>query len=91
LGTTLEIRLKSYPHKDFIYLNFSDNGIGIDLEKYSQKIFGLYQRFHLDRDGKGMGLYIIKSQIEALDGKIKVESEVDKGTTFKILFHNPPA
>lgn len=85
----LKINIKSYPHKDFIYLEFSDNGIGIDLDKFGNKIFGLYQRFHQDRDGKGLGLYLIKSQLEAMDGKIKVESKVGEGTTFKVLFYRP--
>jgi len=62
-----------------------DNGMGIDLEKYGNKIFGLYQRFHDNKDGKGLGLYIIKNQIEALEGKIAVESIVNKGSMFHVF------
>jgi PAS domain S-box-containing protein len=65
---------------------FSDNGTGIDLKRYKDRLFGLYQRFHSDIEGSGLGLYIIKSQIEALNGNIEIESEPDKGTTFIITF-----
>jgi signal transduction histidine kinase len=67
---------------------FNDNGIGIDLLRNRDKIFGLYQRFHSHADSKGLGLYLVKSQVESLGGSISVESEVDKGTTFTITFKN---
>lgn len=67
-------------------LHFKDNGIGMDLEKFGDRIFGLYQRFHSGIEGRGLGLYIIKSQIETLEGKIKVESKINQGTSFQIYF-----
>jgi signal transduction histidine kinase len=67
-------------------LTFSDNGIGMNMEKVKDKIFGLYQRFHNNADSKGIGLYLIHSQIIALGGQIEVESEVNVGTTFTIYF-----
>ncbi|WP_018615346.1 PAS domain S-box protein [Segetibacter koreensis] len=67
-------------------LTFSDNGIGIDLVRHKNKIFGLYQRFNSEIEGHGLGLFIIKSQINALRGTIEIESEVDKGTKFIITF-----
>lgn len=67
-------------------LIFKDNGLGIDLEKYKDKIFGLYQKFHNYADSKGLGLYLVKSQIESMGGKIEIESQVDKGTKFIIYF-----
>jgi PAS domain S-box-containing protein len=82
----LKIDIVSIADKDFIILKFKDNGIGIDTEKYKDKLFKLYQRFHDVPDGKGLGLYLVKSQLEALGGSIDVESEVDKGTTFIIKF-----
>jgi chemotaxis protein histidine kinase CheA len=48
----------------------------------------LYKRFHRDVSGKGMGLFIVKSQLEAMNASITVDSEVGVGTTFKIKFNN---
>lgn len=69
-----------------IQLVFRDNGIGIDMARNRDKIFGLYQRFHNYPDSKGLGLYLVKSQVESMGGHIAVESVVDKGTTFTITF-----
>ncbi|MCX6337949.1 MAG: HAMP domain-containing sensor histidine kinase [Bacteroidetes bacterium] len=65
-------------------LSISDNGLGIDLEKNADKLFGLNKTFHGNKDAKGIGLFISKNQIEAMDGKIEVESTLNIGTTFKI-------
>ncbi len=69
-----------------IQLVFRDNGIGMDMERVGNKIFGLYQRFHANSDSKGIGLYLIHSQITALGGTIEVSSQVNIGTTFTINF-----
>jgi signal transduction histidine kinase len=53
---------------------------------HREKIFGLYQRFHENHSGNGLGLFMIKSQINALNSQIEVESEVGKGTSFIITF-----
>jgi signal transduction histidine kinase len=71
-----------------LILTFKDNGIGIDMERNKEKIFGLYQRFHNYPDSKGLGLYLVKSQVETMGGTITVESEVNKGTTFTVIFKN---
>jgi len=71
-----------------VILTFKDNGIGIDLERNRDKVFGLYQRFHNYPDSKGLGLYLVKSQVETMGGTISIESEVNKGTTFTITFKN---
>jgi signal transduction histidine kinase len=65
-------------------LSITDNGMGIDLEKYGEKLFGLYKTFHGNKDARGIGLFISKNQIEAMNGKIEVESKLNIGTTFKI-------
>ena len=67
-------------------LSYSDNGIGMNMDRVRHKIFGLYQRFHSNSDGKGIGLYLTYSQVTALGGKIDVESEEGMGTTFTITF-----
>ena len=73
---------------DTVFLVFKDNGIGIDLVRNKDKVFGLYQRFHNFPDSKGLGLYLVKSQVEAMGGSIGIESEVNKGTTFTLTFKN---
>ncbi len=65
---------------------YSDNGIGMNMARVKDRIFGLYQRFHDNADSKGIGLYLIHSQITALGGSIEVTSEVNVGTTFTITF-----
>jgi len=70
----------------FISLAIIDNGLGIDLEKNGNRLFGMFKTFHEHKDARGIGLFISKNQIEAMDGKIEVTSEVDKGSTFKIYF-----
>lgn len=82
----LKISITSKETADGIALQFKDNGIGIDMERNKDKIFGLYQRFHNYPDSKGLGLYLVKSQIESMGGSITVDSKVDKGTTFTLLF-----
>lgn len=87
-----------HPHRDpfikiyctcesnFVTMNISDNGIGIDIRKFKDKIFGMYKTFHTNKDSKGLGLFMSKNQMEALGGKIEVESVVGDGTTFKLYF-----
>ncbi|MDB5230908.1 MAG: sensor signal transduction histidine kinase [Chitinophagaceae bacterium] len=84
------IDLNTFEKDEYLVLEFSDNGLGIDLERHGHKIFGLYQRFHDHPDSKGLGLYLVNSQVKALGGKIEIESEVGKGTTFFIYFKNKP-
>jgi PAS domain S-box-containing protein len=67
-----------------ILLIATDNGLGIDLKKYGHKLFGLNNTFHRHSDSKGVGLFMTKTQIEAVGGSVTVESQVDRGTTFKI-------
>jgi len=84
----LRILISSKVVGENLILTFKDNGIGIDLERNRDKIFGLYQRFHNYPDSKGLGLYLVKSQVETMGGTINVESKIDKGTTFTIIFKN---
>ncbi|MGI9547286.1 MAG: sensor histidine kinase [Flavobacteriaceae bacterium] len=71
------------PH---LLLSFSDNGLGIDLDRHGDKIFGMYKTFHRHKDSKGIGLFITKNQIEAMNGKIEIDSKVNEGTTFHLCF-----
>ncbi|HTA26279.1 MAG TPA: response regulator [Bacteroidia bacterium] len=85
-NSTPIVRITSYKVHNKIYITFKDNGMGIDLPNNSDKIFGLYNRFHREVDGKGMGLFMVKTQVEGLNGKVSVISQVDKGTVFTIEF-----
>jgi PAS domain S-box-containing protein len=82
----LHIDVMSEDVDNYVLLSFSDNGSGINLERYGDRIFGLYQRFHDHPDSKGLGLYMVKTQITQMGGKISVESTPGVGTTFKIYF-----
>ena len=64
----------------------ADNGLGIDLKKHGNKLFGLNKVFHRHKDSKGVGLYIVKNQVTSLKGTISCMSEVDKGSKFIITF-----
>jgi signal transduction histidine kinase len=80
------IEIKSKQEHKKIILTFKDNGLGIDLKTKGDKIFGLYKRFHSHVEGKGLGLFMVKTQVEAIGGKISLTSEVNKGTEFTIEF-----
>ncbi|WP_164891134.1 PAS domain S-box protein [Botryobacter ruber] len=82
----LVVQLKTFRVPNYICLSVGDNGLGIDLEKFKDKIFGLYKRFHSGTDGKGIGLHLVKTQAELLGGRVEVESQVDVGTTFIVYF-----
>lgn len=65
-------------------ITIKDNGLGIDLEKHGDKLFGMYKTFHDNANAKGIGLFMTKNQIESLGGTIDTESEINVGTTFTI-------
>ncbi|MFL5747478.1 MAG: ATP-binding protein [Niastella sp.] len=74
----------------FLVLEVKDQGMGIDMDLYKDKLYGLFQRFHTHVEGSGIGLHMIYSIVESYGGKIYIESEVNKGTTFKIYLANGP-
>lgn len=84
----LEIDISSQIIGNETILIFKDNGVGIDLSRNSEKLFGLYQRFHDYPDSKGLGLYLVKSQVLSMGGSITVESELGIGSSFIIRFKN---
>ncbi len=85
-GIAPEILIKSESKEGDIIITFEDNGLGIDMVKKGEQVFGLYKRFHHHVEGKGMGLFLVKTQVQLLGGKISVESEVNRGTRFIITF-----
>ncbi|MDQ2656371.1 MAG: PAS domain-containing protein [Bacteroidota bacterium] len=84
------IHFRTSMQEDRVQLQVTDNGQGIDLGKFGDKLFGLHKTFHEHQEARGVGLFLVKTQIEALGGKISAQSEVDKGTTFTITFALPP-
>lgn len=72
--------------KKYIILTIEDNGLGIDLNANGNKLFGMYKTFHQNKNSRGLGLFISKTQLESIGGKVTVESEVGVGTTFKLYF-----
>lgn len=82
-----EINISTKAVDEFIVLSVRDNGQGIP-QHQQQKIFSLFKRLHTDVEGSGIGLYIVKRIVENGGGRIEVESEVGKGTTFNIYFRS---
>lgn len=80
----LEIILDSSNAENEIQFSVSDNGLGIDLDRHGEKLFGLHKTFHKHKDARGVGLFLTRSQVEAYGGTISVESQPNKGSTFKI-------
>jgi sensor histidine kinase regulating citrate/malate metabolism len=67
-------------------LTVCDNGLGIDLKEHGKEIFGFNKVFHKHPNAKGVGLFLTKAQVEGMGGTITVESTVDVGTKFEIIF-----
>lgn len=84
----LRLSIRSSVDKHSVVIEFKDNGLGIDLKKYQESLFGMHKRFHLEIEGKGLGLYLVKTQVTALNGRIDVTSEVGQGTVFRLWLPN---
>lgn len=85
-GRSAVLSIASYKEEQFSCLEVSDNGLGIDLNVHQQNLFGLYKRFHDHTKGKGLGLYLVRSQMIAMGGKVDVKSTPEVGTTFCLYF-----
>jgi signal transduction histidine kinase len=86
----LRIAVRSSKQSGSVLLTFEDNGLGIDMEKNGRNVFNLYKRFHFHVEGKGIGLFLVKTQVDALGGTINVNSQIDRGTTFEISIKQIP-
>ena len=82
-----KIELSASTTDDWAIIKIKDHGIGIDLSKHGDKLFGMYKTFHQYENSRGLGLFIAKNQVEAIGGKIDVESEVNIGTTFYLYLN----
>jgi PAS domain S-box-containing protein len=80
------IKIKTQRIDNEVELIISDNGLGIDIERYKDQVFKIGKIFHRHPNAKGYGLFMTKTQIEAMGGSIGIESKLNEGTTFKITF-----
>ncbi|EMY69414.1 PAS domain-containing sensor histidine kinase [Leptospira vanthielii] len=87
-GAFIRISAKKKPGQ--VQLTVEDNGLGIDLEKHGNKIFGMFKTFHKNEDARGIGLFITKSQVEVLGGTISVQSKAGLGSTFTVFLPENP-
>jgi PAS domain S-box-containing protein len=81
----LKVHFETLEVNKNLVLSVEDNGQGIDMARNKEKLFGFYKAFHQGKDSKGMGLFLTKTQIEAMGGTISVQSAVNQGTTFTIV------
>ncbi|TXK48762.1 response regulator [Pontibacter qinzhouensis] len=81
------IKVSTYPEDAYIVLAVQDNGLGLK-EQDHQKVFSMFTRLHDHTEGTGVGMTIVKRIVENSDGKIELESELGKGTVFKVYFKN---
>ena len=78
------ITIRSRELEEYVQIDVEDNGLGIDTETHKENLFGLYKRFHAHVDGRGLGLYLVKTQVTALGGKIEVKSQKGLGSIFSV-------
>ncbi|UPT67764.1 MAG: HAMP domain-containing histidine kinase [Sphingobacteriales bacterium JAD_PAG50586_3] len=72
-GRRAFIQIKTTVEDGRKILQIEDNGLGIDLERYGDKLFGMYKTFHNNPDARGVGLFITKNQIDALGGSKSIK------------------
>jgi len=82
----LVISIHTHQKNGIPTLQYSDNGLGFNMDKVGHLVFKLNQGFHDNQDSKGVGLYLVHSYVTSLGGRIHVNSAVNKGTTFTIHF-----
>jgi signal transduction histidine kinase len=83
-----EIYLRTENTPQGILLTISDNGVGLNMQRYGHQIFKLRKTFHKHPESRGIGLFMIKNQLEALGGDISISSIENEGTTFYVNFNS---
>ncbi|MGV8813491.1 MAG: sensor histidine kinase [Gelidibacter sp.] len=81
------VQLRTIVSEDYVILEVSDNGLGIDLDAHKHDLFQFKKTFHQREDAIGIGLFITKNHVESMGGKIEVQSQVDVGSTFRLFLH----
>lgn len=83
-GRPPEIRITVTQTVELVIVRVTDNGVGIDMALHGHRLFGMYKTFHGNKDARGMGLFLVKNQVEAMGGKIFAESRPGEGTSFTL-------
>ncbi|MCC5938121.1 MAG: HAMP domain-containing histidine kinase [Lunatimonas sp.] len=81
----LVVRISAAVDGGFVVLEVADNGLGIDLDKFKDRLFKLYETFHRTADSRGFGLFITKVQAESMGGRVEVKSKPGEGSTFRVF------
>jgi signal transduction histidine kinase len=85
----LKINILGSRNDDGVLLTISDNGRGLNLSKYGWKMFRMYNRFHQEVSGKGLGLFQLKNNLALIGGEITYTENPVRGISANILFQNP--
>ncbi|MBI1768354.1 MAG: hypothetical protein HYR67_08265 [Bacteroidetes bacterium] len=80
------INISSLRTDDSVQIAFSDNGIGFDAESQREKLFKPFSRLNSKREGKGLGLYLVKIEMDSMNGGVGIQSQIDVGTTVTLTF-----
>jgi PAS domain S-box-containing protein len=80
-----QVRLLSRPQGQYLVLEVQDDGLGLDLTREND-LFTMFRRYHTHVEGSGIGLYMVKKIMENAGGRIEVESQLGRGTTFFVYF-----
>ena len=86
--TPLHIEIKSGKQLEDTWISFKDNGMGIDLKRNGDKLFGMYNTFHRNPEAKGLGLFLTRNQFDTFGGEVLVESSVGEGSCFTFIWKN---
>jgi signal transduction histidine kinase len=86
-GRPLRIWVRSWHEGNFAMLSVQDNGVGMNLAADGHKLFRPFSRLTTQGPGKGMGLHLVQNIVQRNGGHIRVDSELDHGTTFTCLLH----
>ncbi len=83
-----EISITFTRNEDKLMIAVADNGLGIDLEMNRDLLFKIRKVFHKHPDAKGFGLFMTKTQVETMGGRIWAESTPNVGSTFYVELIN---
>lgn len=82
------IKIKAKKTSNSIIITFEDNGIGFEMKKIEGRLFGLGETFHDHLESKGVGLYLVNNYMRELGGSVELESKVNEGSVFTLVFRN---